>query len=150
MTHDPAPENDPQIVPLSPIRVAPLGELNAYVVYEHELDSLDKLDEDLAQDPPESIFLNFGLFLFPISLSFLISLLTTTIRSNRLYELFVMICLLTFIVSLILFGLWMRDRRSYRKRRQSLLHARTRQIQKIKSRMPPNPLAQAVRILPKE
>ncbi len=137
--------NEQPIVSLPPLRVAQLGELNAYVVYEHELDSLDKLDDALTQDPPEAIYLNFALFLFPIALSFLISLLTTTIRSNRLYELFVIISVLAFVISIILFALWVRDRRSYQKSRQSLLHSRAQQIQRIKSRMPPNPPVQATR-----
>jgi hypothetical protein len=140
------PENEQQIVSSPPLRVAQLGELNAYVVYEHELDNLEKLDNDLTQDPPESVYLNFALFLFPISLSFLITLLTTTIRSNRLYELFVTTSLLTFIISLVLLALWLRDRRTYRKIRQKLLKSRLQQVQKIKSRMPPNPPVQAVRI----
>jgi len=140
-------ENPPREQPLVsrvPIRVAQLGELNAYVIYEHELDKLDKLDADLSKDPPESVYLNFALFLLPISLSFVITLLTTTIRSDRTYELFVIISVLAFILSLLLFALWGRDRRSYRKTRQALLHERTQQIQRIKSRLPPNP--QAVRI----
>jgi len=146
-------ENPPREQPLVsrvPIRVAQPGELNAYVIYEHELDSLDKLDADLTKDPPESIYLNFALFLFPISLSFLITLLTTTIQSNRLYELFVIISILAFTLSLLLFALWMRDRRSYRKNRQSLLQSRAQQIQQIKNRLPPNPPVQAVRIVSEE
>ena len=132
MSDENIPESEHQIVSSPPLRVAQLGELNAYVVYEHELDSLNKLDDDLTKEPPESIYLNFALFLFPISVSFLISLLTTTIRSNRLYELFVIISVLTFILSIILFALWMRDRRSYRIIRQNLLQSRAQQIQKNK------------------
>jgi hypothetical protein len=42
------------------IRVAPLGELNAYTVYEHEL-------ELLARGSPGGIFLNFALALLPLA-----------------------------------------------------------------------------------
>lgn len=131
--------------------MAQLGELNAYVTYEHELDNLDKLDADLSKDPPEFVYLDFALFLLPISLSFLVTMLTTTIRANRTYELFVIISALAFVLSILLFALWWRDRHSYRKNRQALLRERTQQIQRIKSRLPPNP--QAVRIsekLPEE
>lgn len=145
------PDDDPEgrqpIVSRVPMRVAQPSELNAYVVHEHELDSLERLDDALTKDPPESVYLNFALFLFPISVSFLITLLTTTIRSNRVYELFVIVSLLAFIVSSILFAPWMRDRRSYRKVRQSLLNARKEQIQRIKRKMPPNPPVQAAGVV---
>ena len=150
MANEQVPENEQRLVSRPPLRVAQLGELNAYVVYEHELDNLNKLDEVLTQDPPEVLYLNFALFLLPISLSFLICLLTTVIRSNRIYELFVLICLVTFVASLILFALWGRDRRSYQKHRASLLQERVQQIQKIKIRMQPNPPVQGEQIVPRD
>ncbi len=150
MSNEESASSEQALVSRIPIRVAQLGELNAYVIYEHELESLDKLDADLAKDPPESVYLNFALFLFPISLSFLITLLTTTIVSNRTFELFVIVSILAFIISLLLFALWMRDRRSYRKSRQLLLQDRAQQIRKIKSRLPPNPRVQALPIIPED
>lgn len=133
MANEQVPENERQMVSRPPLRVAQLGELNAYVVYEHELDALNKLDEGLNQDPPEAIYLNFALFLLPTSLSFLICLLTTTIHSNRVYE---------------LFALWERDHRSYQERRNALLKERMQQIQKIKSRMSPSLPVQGEQIVP--
>ena len=148
MANERMPENEQQIVSRPPLRVAQLAELNAYVVYEHELDDLNKIDEGLTQDPPEAIYLNFALFLLPTSLSFLICLLTTTIRSNRVYELFVLVCLVTFVASLILFALWGRDHRSYQERRNALLKERMQQIQKIKGRMSSNLPVQGEQIVP--
>ncbi len=144
MSNEPISGSEHSLVSRPLIHVSQLGELNAYLIYEHELDSLDKLDADLSKDPPESVYLNFALFLLPVSVSFLITLLTTTIRSDRTYEFFVIVSILAFVLSLLLFALWVRDSRSYRQNRQALLHERAQQIQKIKSRMPPNP--QAVRI----
>ena len=142
-------ENSAEAQPLvsfPALRVAPLGDMNAYVIHEYELDNLDRLDADLAKDPPESLYLNFALFLLPVSLSFLVTLLTTTIRSNRVYELFVIVAFITFLASLPLFALWMRDRRIHRMERQRLLTERAQQIQKIKGRMPPNPPAEATQM----
>lgn len=143
-------EDEKQIVSRVPIRVAQLGDLNAYIISEHELDSLAKLDELLIKDPPDSVFLNFALFLFPISLSFFTALLTTTIYANRTYELYVIITLLTLLSSLIMFSLWLRDRRSYHKVRLELLASRAQEIQKIRNRMPPNPPVQAVHLVSEE
>lgn len=140
----------PPIVSQTGIRVAPLGELSAYIIYEHELDTLDRLDADLAKDPPESLYLNFALSLLPISLSFLIALLTTTIHSNRVYELFVIVAFVTFLFSLPLFALWRRDRRTHLAERRRLLSERADQIQKIKNRMPPRPPAQGTQMFTRE
>jgi hypothetical protein len=124
-----------QLIPFAPIRIAQLGELNAYIIYEHELDALDKFDEDLTKDPPDSVYLNFALFLLPVAISFLVTIVTTTIKSDRLYETFL-------VISLILFTLWRRDRNSYQLSRRALMKERETQIQRIKSRMPPNPPTQ--------
>jgi hypothetical protein len=43
-----------------PLRIAPLGELNAYVVYEHDLDRL-------AQGSPALVMLNFALFFLGVA-----------------------------------------------------------------------------------
>jgi len=139
LSNEPYPMSGPPIASQTGIRVAPLGELNAYIIYEHELDTLNRLDADLAKDPPESLYLNFALFLLPISLSFLVTLLTTTIHSNRAYEFFVIVALVTFLASPLLFALWLRDRRIHHTERQRLLAERAQQIQKIKGRMPPRP-----------
>lgn len=53
----PSPKHNP-LLPV--VRVAPLGELNAYTVYEHELDTL-------AKGSPGSHLLGIGYALIPFS-----------------------------------------------------------------------------------
>lgn len=139
-----------QLSPRVLIRVAQLGELKAYVVYEHELDALDRLDAELTQPLPESIYLNFALVLLPTAVSFLISLLTTKIEANRIYTVFVVIAVLCFLIGLVLLALWKRDRHSHHQSRQRLVKEREKQIETIKNRLPPNPPSQFATILPEE
>jgi hypothetical protein len=63
---------------MSPVRVAPLGELNAYTVHEHELDII-------AAGSPATLAFNVAVALISIGISFVITLTTTTITSNRLF-----------------------------------------------------------------
>jgi hypothetical protein len=63
---------------MSPVRVAPLGELNAYTVHEHELDII-------AAGSPATLSFNVAVALISIGVSFVITLTTTTITSNRLF-----------------------------------------------------------------
>jgi hypothetical protein len=106
------------------IHIAPLGELKAYTVHEHELDTLSR-------GSTASVFLNFALFLLPISVTLVVALLTTTIESDRLFQAFVSLAAITFIVGAILLILWWREHKSSR----SL-------VREIKSRMPPQPAIQ--------
>jgi hypothetical protein len=109
-----------QLLPVMPIvRYAPLGELKIYAISEDELDRL-------AKDGDESIYLNFALALLPTSLSLFVTLLSTTINSNRVFVAFLVTAIMTLIAGLILFALWWRNRGS----NQAL-------AQKIKDRMPP-------------
>ena len=79
----------PKQNPLLPVvRVAPLGELNAYAVYEHELDIL-------ASGSPGSNFLGISYALIPFSSAFLIALFGTDIPSNRVFNAFVLTALVT-------------------------------------------------------
>lgn len=112
---------------LPPLRFAPLGEIRIYWVYEYEL-------EILARGTANALFLNFALFLLPISISFIITLLTTTIRSDRLFYGFLTIVLITAIAGFLLLLLWWRSYKSS----GDLLRA-------IKARMPP---AQATSVEP--
>jgi hypothetical protein len=63
---------------LSPIKVAPLGELNAYTVHVHELDII-------AAGSPATLAFNVAVVLVSISASFVITLTTTTITSDGLF-----------------------------------------------------------------
>jgi hypothetical protein len=101
-----------------------LGELRAYPVYEHEL-------ERLAEGTPASLFLNFALFLLPISLTLMVTFATTNVPPGYVFQSLVCVCGVTLIAGVVLFALWF------------ALHRRTRSIiDEIKSRMPPEAIAE--------
>ena len=104
-----------------PIRVAPLGELKAYTVYEHELDTLSRGSSG-------SLSLNFALALLPISIPLMVSLLTTKLQSERLFQGFLTVATITAIAGVFLLILWWRDHRSSRN-----------VVMEIKNRLPPPP-----------
>ena len=84
------------------IRRAKVDSLDLYEITEDELMALE-------HGSPESLYLNFSIFLISIAMSFLISLLTTKIESNRLYDIFVIITVIGFVIGTILFILWLRE-----------------------------------------
>jgi hypothetical protein len=108
--------------PAELVRVAPLGQLNAYTVYEHELDAL-------ARGSSGSLYLNFALPLLSLSAGFIFALCTTKIDSDRLFQSFLTVTVVCAIVGVILLILWWREHRNS-----------TNLISEIKNRMPP-PLA---------
>jgi hypothetical protein len=104
-----------------PVRVAPLGELNVYVVYEHDLDRL-------AQGSPASLMLNFALFFLGVGSTALGTLATSPPERDRVYYTFLIILLVTLIAGVVLLVLWW------------FLHESTRGlVRRIKSQMPSNP-----------
>jgi len=103
------------------MRFATFSEINVYWVYEHELDAL-------ANGSSASLFLNFALFLLPISATLLVTLLTTTISSDRLFLGFLSVAIITTLAGILLLLLWWRGHKSS----GDLLRA-------IKDRMPPPP-----------
>ena len=108
--------------PLPPVvRVAPLGDLKAYIVSEHEL-------EALARGSSGSLYLNFALALLPVSLTLFVTLLTTIISSDRLFVTFVCVAVIAAIIGTLLLLMWYREHRSWRTL-----------MADIKSRMPPRP-----------
>jgi hypothetical protein len=90
---------------LSPIRVAPLGELNAYTVHEHELDII-------AAGSPATLAFNFAVALISIGISFVLTLTTTTIGSIRLFVVYVNVCIICLLVGFIMFVYWLKTRTS--------------------------------------
>lgn len=92
--------------------------LTIYEVEEREL-------EDLAQGSPDSLYLNFAVFLLSLATSFLIAL-STAIVSNNVFIVFVVITTIGFIVGIFLLILWL-------MKRKSVSHL----VQKIKNRLPP-------------
>lgn len=103
---------------LSPIRVAPLGELNAYTVHEHELDLI-------AAGSPATLTFNLAVALLSAGTTFVIALTTTSITNNRLFYSYLIICINFLLVGLLLLAYWWRSRTSV------LLI-----VSRIKSRMP--------------
>jgi hypothetical protein len=110
---------EPSLLPA--IRVAPLGELRAYVISEEELNELEN-------GSPASQNLNFSLTLLASGLSFLTTLLTTEISSVKTFAVFVVVTVVFLVVGVILFASWYRLRKSS----QGL-------AQRIRDRMPPPP-----------
>ena len=80
----------------------------------------------LAQGSPNSIHLNFAIGLFTLASSFLITLLTTKIESDRIFITFVVIAVIGFIASIFLFFLWKKDFKSIKK-----------VVEEIRKRLPP-------------
>lgn len=110
---------DSQLLPPAvEVRWAAYGKLTLYPVDESEL-------ELLAQGSPDSLYLNFAIFLLSTAISFLTILLTVVV-SGKIFTVFVVITALGFIVGLFLLILWFRKRRSV-----------SDVIDKIKKRLPP-------------
>lgn len=106
---------------LSPVRVAPLGELNAYTVLEHELDVI-------AAGSPSTLSFNIAIALISVGVSFILTLTTTTITSDRLFYSYLNVCTICLIIGMSLLAYWW-------KSRTSVLMI----VSKIKSRMPVPP-----------
>jgi hypothetical protein len=100
------------------LRFADFGEIKIYWLHEHELDAL-------SAGSSASLFLNFALFLLPISITLIVTMLTTTIPSDRLFAGFLSVSVITAIAGILLLLLWWRSH----KQSGNLLAA-------IKARMP--------------
>ncbi len=99
------------------IRRGAYTELTLYDVEKGEL-------ELLSQGTPDSLYLNFAILLLSIATSFLTSLLTTVV-SDRVFTVFVVITSVGFIVGTLLLTIWLRKRQSI-----SVL------VRRIKGRLP--------------
>ena len=104
--------------PAIEVRRGAYRHVTLYDVEEREL-------EDLAQGSPDSLYLNFAVFLLSLASSFLISLLTAVV-SNNVFIVFVVITTVGFIVGIFLLILWLMKRRSV-----------SHLVKNIKSRLPP-------------
>jgi hypothetical protein len=107
------------------VRVAPLGELRAYTISEHEL-------ENLVQGSPVSDLLTIGLCLLSAALAILITLLSAGL-SGTLLTLFFCGLLITGIIGAICTFLGWRGRISAKEL-----------AQQIRARMPATPVVQQV------
>lgn len=90
---------------LSPVRVAPLGELTAYTVHEHELDII-------AAGSPATLAFNFAIALVSIGVALILTLTTTTINSDRLFYGYLIACINCLLIGIILFSYWFTTRNS--------------------------------------
>lgn len=79
--------------------------VSVYEVTESELSILEN-------GPPSSIYLNFAIFLLSVAASFLITLSTTNIASDRVFTIFVVVTAVGFIAGLLLLLIWYRSHRS--------------------------------------
>lgn len=107
------------------IRRGRVDSLSLYEITEHELNTLEN-------GSPSSLFLNFSLLLLTTATSFLISLLTTTISSDRTHAVFVILVVVGYILGLLLGIIWWRTRQS--------ISAITK---RIRGRIPPEEQAEA-------
>jgi len=89
----------------SMVHVAPFGKLTAYTVLEHELDVI-------AAGSPANLAFNFAVALISIGISFVLTLTTTTITSNRLFYGYLIACLNCLLAGIIMFAYWFRTRTS--------------------------------------
>lgn len=112
-----------ELAPLPVIRVAPLGEIKAWVVLESELDVLER-------GSPSSIYLTFAVALLPTALSLFVAILSTT-TSDRVFLTFLCVGVIFLIVGMLLLALWWQSHVSSRKL-----------IEQIRNRMPPPPAIQ--------
>lgn len=92
--------------------------LSVYEITDNELETLER-------GSPNSILLNFAIFLFTIGVSFLVNLLAVDIESIKLYVTFLVLTVIGILGGLILLIIWFRARRSI-----------SGVIKKIKGRIP--------------
>ncbi len=110
---------------LPAMRRARLGTLTIYEISEVELEVIER-------GSPESIFLNFAIFLLSAAISFSVALATTTISSDRTFLVFVVITVIGYLAGFLLLIIWWRSHRSTKTITQTIrkrLSAEGEQIQ---------------------
>jgi hypothetical protein len=108
------------------IKRARIDCLNIYEISEGELEILEK-------GSPGSIFLNFAIFLIGSALTLLVAILTTDIKSNNTFIIFVVLSIVGLLSGLLLLFLWHRNNKSISKL-----------IEIIRSRLPREEIPQLV------
>ena len=86
------------------IRKGTFGELTIHEVADYEL-------ERLAHGSPDSLYLNFAVFLLSMSVSFFVALLTAVL-SDRVFTVFVVITTVGFLMGVFLLIVWLKKRSS--------------------------------------
>ena len=99
------------------VRIAPMGELNAYIVFEHELD-------ELVKGSTATLWLNFALALLPAALGVAVTMAGSTLTEFNFLLFFCLSGLLT-LVGLACLVVWWKTHKSAAE-----------SLRKIKARMP--------------
>ena len=84
------------------IKRAKYGSLSLYEITEDELDALE-------QGSPESIYLNFSIFLISIAISFIIALVTTKIDSIKIFIFFIVVTVVSLLIGIALLTIWLKN-----------------------------------------
>ena len=86
------------------IKVGKVDSLVIYEVSEGELETIER-------GSPNSTYLNFSVFLLSIFISFFIALLTCDFTKNeRLFNIFLIVCIIGGLIGLLLFIIWYRTK----------------------------------------
>jgi hypothetical protein len=112
------------------VKLAPAGELKAYVVFEHQLDLL-------AQGSPALLLLNFALFFLGVVATSLGTIATAPPARDRTYYTFLIIFMITLIAGVVLSAVW-----------YSMHKSVTSLVVEIKAQMPANPPVSQERLEP--
>jgi NADH:ubiquinone oxidoreductase subunit K len=87
------------------VRRGKVDSLSVYEVTSFELDILE-------QGHPNSLHLNFSIFLIGIAIAFCIALFTTKIASQTTLIVFIVVAVCSAIIGLFLLALWFKNRKS--------------------------------------
>lgn len=87
----------------------------------------------LERGSPDSLFLNFAVFLLSVAVSFLIAVTTTVIESDRLFTVYIVVTVVGLVTGFVLLAIWYRNRQSV-----SVI------VAKIRSRLPPEGIQEAL------
>jgi hypothetical protein len=93
---------------LPAVRRARYEQLTIYEITDMELDILEK-------GSPDSVFLNFAIFLLSVSFSLIVTLLTTTINTQIVMIVFVVFIIIGILGGFLLLLMWIRNRTSVTK-----------------------------------
>ena len=120
-------QTDYSSLPPVKIRRGSFGELTIHEVADYELEKLERL----AHESPDSLYLNFAIFLLSTSMSFFVALLSADV-SSRVFTVFVVITTVGLLVGVLLLILGLKKLIVWRKKRSSLSDL----IREIRSRLP--------------
>jgi hypothetical protein len=97
-----------------------LDKLTIFEITEAELEALER-------GSPESVYLNVGIAVFSVAVSFSISLATTDIDSIKTFCFFVIVTVIGYLAAAAFGLLWWQSRRSLRKVAQEIRSRSTRE-----------------------